>query len=317
MFVQLKSILQSARAHMWQKTRRIRGHLTNLALISTLHATSLLWIELKNSWERLAAVQDFLGKCPLKDRECPVSVAPSGWATACRRTQTQANTHQTDSGHFQQEGLRSLADCQLNHKAWNLQFHLQLSQPSMSTWRFVHSPHSKWTSLCFGLPKTLGGRHWPGAMLSVRAGRLSEHCRRNTGENHLLVTVNSPDLYIPGRSYPVTEHAAQRGSHGECAHLISVQKGLLSCACQAWTYTACGTGKNAYLWSQIRSHGLCILSTQLLSFKPKLERSVVRTEENTKQQLDDIFKWCYKRWNHPHTGAEEQINSVLINWVWH
>lgn len=45
----------------------------------------------------------------------------------------------------------------------------------MSMWRFVHSPHSKWTSLCFGLPKTLGGRHWPGAILSVRTGRLSEH----------------------------------------------------------------------------------------------------------------------------------------------
>lgn len=30
---------------------------------------------------------------------------------------------------------------------------------SMPTRRFIHSPHSKWTSLCFGLPKTLGGRH--------------------------------------------------------------------------------------------------------------------------------------------------------------
>lgn len=63
-------------------------------------------------------------------------------------------------------------------------------------WEDVHSPHSKWTSLCLGLPRTLGGRHAPGAMLSVRTGRLSEHCGRNTRENQLSYG-NLLDLYIP------------------------------------------------------------------------------------------------------------------------
>lgn len=83
-------------------------------------------------------------------------------------------------------------DLELNYKALRFKLNLQLSQSAM--WRFVHSPHSKWTSLCFGLPNTLGGRHWPGAMLSVRTGRLSEHCRRNTGENHTLITLNWLEL---------------------------------------------------------------------------------------------------------------------------
>lgn len=55
--------------------------------------------------------------------------------------------------HFQKE------DFQLNDIALSLKLNLQLSKLSMSMCRFVHSPHSKWTSLCFGLPKTLGGRH--------------------------------------------------------------------------------------------------------------------------------------------------------------
>lgn len=93
-------------------------------------------------------------------------------------------------------------DYQVNFKALSLKLDFQLSKLSTSMWRSVHSPHSKWTSLCFGLPNTLGGRHWPGAMLSVRTGRLSEHCRRNTRENHLLVTANLLHLYIPGKSHP-------------------------------------------------------------------------------------------------------------------
>lgn len=165
-----------------------------LAFTSTSSTTLLLWIKLQHSWTRLAALQDLLGKCPLKDRGPPPSTCGTsghkGWATEHRRTQTQANARSTENRHFQPKTLWFLGDCRLNNKAWNLKFNLRLSQLSMS--RFVHSPHSKWTSLCFGRPKTLGGRHWPGAMLSVRAGRLSEHCRRNSGENHLLEFTRPP-----------------------------------------------------------------------------------------------------------------------------
>jgi len=52
-------------------------------------------------------------------------------------------------------------------------------------------PHCSCTSLCFGFPKTLGGRQWPGATLSVRTGKLSEHWKRTGSE------VSSPVQLLP------------------------------------------------------------------------------------------------------------------------
>lgn len=83
-----------------------------------------------------------------------------------------------------------------------------------------------------------------------------------------------------------------------CVHIIFMQQHPLSCVCvrvcmcvcEVCPYTAYGTDKNDYFWSQIHRHGLSLLSTQLLSLKPKLETDFMRTEENTKQQLDEIFK---------------------------
>lgn len=54
-----------------------------------------------------------------------------------------------------------------------------------------------------------------------------------------------------------------------------------------------------------------ILNTQLFSFKPKLERSFMRTEEDTKQQLDENFKWCHK-WLTIHIQSRK-ANKVNIN----
>lgn len=99
-----------------------------------------------------------------------------------------------------------------------------------------------------------------------------------------------------------------------CVHIIFVQQDLLSCVCvrvcEVWPYTVYGAGKNDF-WSPSHRHGLSILSTQLLSLKPKSERSFTRTEENTKQQLDEIFKWCHK-WLTIHIQSRK-ANKFIIN----
>lgn len=127
-------------------------------------------------------------------------------------------------------------DLKLSYKAISLKLNLQL--PKLATWRCGHSPHSKWTSLCFGLPKTLGGRHWPGAMLRVRTGRLSEHCRRNTRENRLLVTMHFLELYIPGKFHSIPANAAKAaGLHIECVHFSCNQILRLSvCGARVYLY---------------------------------------------------------------------------------
>ena len=150
---------------------------------------------------------------PSEGRGWTARAAPSGiggWVTTRGEYKPKPMYTEQNMGIFSRNkyGFQR-EDLELDYKALSLTLNLHLSK--LATWRCVHSPHSKWTSLCFGLPKTLGGRHWPGAMLSVRTGRLSEHCRRNTGENHLLVTSNLLELYIPSKFHPIPANATKEG----------------------------------------------------------------------------------------------------------
>lgn len=101
-----------------------------------------------------------------------------------------------------------------------------------------------------------------------------------------------------------------------CVHIIFMQPHPLSCVSEVWPYTDRITALVKMIISEVRfTEGLSILSTQLLSLKPKLERVFMRTE-NTKQQLHEIFKCAIN--GKPSTyRAGKQINSLLINWVWH
>lgn len=193
------------------------NHLSLLSLNWSQSIRACEWsckMKLKNSWTRLAALQD-LGKCLLKVRDahpaCGALLGTGGEVTVQRRTQTQANTRSTENGHSEIKPWWFSDDWWLSNKALNLSFNLQLSQLLTSMSSCVHSPHSKWTSLCFGRPKTLGGRHWPGAMLSVRAGRLSEHCRRKSGREPSISSCEFTRLLHTRQILPSNQTCCQQG----------------------------------------------------------------------------------------------------------
>lgn len=67
-------------------------------------------------------------------------------------------------------------------------------------------PHCSCTSLCLGLPRSRGGRQGPGATLSVRTGKLSEHCRRTQDQSSatLCCDQRSVNLLVPTQlSHPL------------------------------------------------------------------------------------------------------------------
>lgn len=187
----------------------------------------ILWIKLRNSCS-----ETFSRTVPSEGRGWTAHVAPpgtGGWATVLgiHKPKPMYIKQNMDIFNRHKSGFQK-KDLKLNYKAVSLKLNLQLSK--LATWRCGHSPHSKWTSLCFGLPKTLGGRHWPGAMLSVRTGRLSEHCRRNTKENRLLVTMHFLELYIPGKFHPTPANAAKEGvTHWMCTLLMQYDLHLSVC----------------------------------------------------------------------------------------